>query len=270
MPKKLKKNYFGDEQEEMFIKYNEIIKELTSKTISEIDYKVLTNKKNLLFVKYLEKPIKIMCESILMRYFPVTRFDWGGHTKEELVSLAETHLIINMSTFNKKRVGKLGEQVKAYSYLQTIVKNYYIKIFKDIYKFKRISDKNYSFDLIANELDSQLSYNHIETEIYEDEDDTFIQTVIYSIKEKIDTDNSLTDNEIKAGQAIMYILDNWDSLFTENSINGKYDKKVSNKYTKEKTLFLISEYSGLSTKEFRKNMKIYGLFYDFIKNEFYK
>jgi hypothetical protein len=62
-------------------------------------------------------------------------------------------------------------------------------------------------------------------------------------------------NEIIVGEAVINIFKNWESLFLEESPSGKYNKKVTNKYAKNKILLFLKEQTGLSTKEIRTALK---------------
>jgi hypothetical protein len=63
------------------------------------------------------------------------------------------------------------------------------------------------------------------------------------------------------GEAILNILKNWQVLFQEDSPDGKYNKKISNKFAKNKILLLLKEQTGLSTKDIRNSIKLYKSLY---------
>ena len=57
------------------------------------------------------------------------------------------------------------------------------------------------------------------------------------------------------GDAIVNVLKNWQVLFMEDSPEGKYEKRVTNKFAKNKILLYLKEQTGLSTKEIRIGIK---------------
>jgi len=50
-------------------------------------------------------------------------------------------------------------------------------------------------------------------------------------------------------------LKNWQVLFMEDSPEGKFNKRVTNKFAKNKILFYLKEQTGLTTKEIRIGIK---------------
>ena len=89
------------------------------------------------------------------------------------------------------------------------------------------------------------------------------------MREKIEEDKSLKKNEIIVGEAIIHVLSNWHVLFLEESPEGKYNKKVTNNFAKNKILLYLKEQTKLSTKEIRMSMKPYKEIYNVEKTMFY-
>ena len=89
------------------------------------------------------------------------------------------------------------------------------------------------------------------------------------MKEKIDEDKTLKKNEIIVGEAIIHVLSNWHMLFLEDSPEGKYNKKVTNNFAKNKILLYLKEQTNLTTKEIRMSMKPYKEIYGVEKINFY-
>ena len=83
--------------------------------------------------------------------------------------------------------------------------------------------------------------------------DEFINDITCKIEEKI-SNNSLNENELKVGYALIDILKNWESIFNETS--GSSDK-----FNKNKVLSHIRDYTLLSTKDIRISMKKYKEIY---------
>ena len=238
-----KRLYFAEKEEKAVIDYiNEDSKE----------------EKNRIYEQYLKEPFKIMIESILRRY-PI---HIGNHDIEDLEFYALAHLIEQMVKFDPNRITKSGKKTKAYSYCQTIVRNY----FRD-HSRKTYSDKktNLNFDDYIEEINKNIEYMY---EMDNDDSDLLndiIENIIEKISEKIDTDPELKENEIIVGEGIINILVNWNCLFMEETPDGRYDKKITNKYTKNKILFYLKEQTGLQTKDIRVSMKPFKDIYFFEK-----
>jgi len=180
----------------------------------------------------------------------------------EVESNALTHLIEHMVKFNPTKITKSGNKTKAFSYCQTIIRNYYKDHSKKSYTEKKI---NLSFDDYVDEINENSEYR------YELETDThyqlekLIKSVIDKIDEKIGDNSTLKKNEIIVGDAIMNVLKNWHLLFMEDSPDGKYNKRITNKFAKNKILFFLKEQTGLSTKEIRIAIKPFKEIYFFEK-----
>jgi hypothetical protein len=141
---------------------------------------------------------------------------------------------------------------KAYSYCQTIIRNYY----KDHGKKNYVEKKtNLPFDDHIDEINENSEYSYeIETETqYQFE--KLINGVVEKIEIKINDDPTMKNNEKNVGDAIINVLKNWHVLFMEETPEGKYNKRVTNKFAKNKILFFLKEQTGLSTKEIRVAIK---------------
>ena len=187
--------------------------------------------KNRIYKEILLEPFRKMIQSILRRY-PI---HIGNHTMEEVESDALTHLIEHMVKFNPDKITKSGVKTKAFSYCQTIIRNYYKDHSKKSYTEKKI---NLSFEVD--------NYNQL---------DKLIKTVIDKIEDKINNDPLMKRNEIIVGDAIVNVLKNWHVLFMEDTPEGKYNKRVTNKFAKNKILLFLKEQTLLSTKEIRIAIK---------------
>jgi hypothetical protein len=238
--------YFAEKEEKAVIDY---IKSNSSE------------EKNKIYNEVLLEPFKKMIESIL-RIYPVYI---GNYDMEEVESNALTHLIEHMVKFNPDKITKSGVKTKAFSYCQTIIRNYYKDHGKKSYTEKKI---NLSFDDYVDEINENAEYT------YEMELDThnqlekLIKTVIDKIEDKIDHDPVMKKNEIIVGDAIVNVLKNWHVLFQEDTPEGKYNKRVTNKFAKNKILLFLKEQTGLSTKEIRIAIKPFKEIYFFEKIDY--
>jgi len=287
MRKKIKTDdnqYFGNKEEQAVISY------ITTNSATE---------KNKIYNEILIEPFRKMIQSILRKY-PI---HIGYYDIEEVEENALTHLIEHMIKYkpfiierksvNSDKWVKLNDEYrfidindaneklmelelidndfyiyrlfksKAFSYCQTIVRNYYKDHSVRSY-FEKTS--NLSFDDYFDEV-NETKYSE-EYDTNEDYLDELIKTIISEIKRIIELEE-VKKNEIIVGYAIINILENWEVLFSENTPNGKYNKKVTNKYAKNKILLYLKEQTGLNTKEIRQSIKPFKEIYYLKKMDFY-
>ncbi len=238
--------YFAEREEKAVIDY------INSNSLEE---------KNKIYESILIEPFRIMVESIL-RVYPI---HIGNYDMKEVESNALTHLVENMVKFNPNKIMKHGNKPKVFSYCQTIIRNYYRTHGTKSYAEKKI---NLSFDDFASEINENIDYSY-EIEL----ENTFhleflINNIISKIEERIATDDTLKKVEIIVGDAIINILKNWHVLFMEDSPDGKYNKRVTNKFAKNKILLFLKEQTDLSTKEIRLGIKPFKELYFIEKNSF--
>ncbi len=171
-----------------------------------------------------------------------------------------------MVKFNPNKINKAGKKVKAFSYCQTIVRNFYKDHSKRSNKEKLtlLSWEDYSSDVMSrDEYLYEIDGHHTDLE-------KLMEQIIKSMRERIDTDASLKKNEIIVGEAIIDVLSNWHILFMEDTPDGKVNKKITNKYQKNKILQLLKEQTRLNTREIRISMKPFKEIYYLEKKSFYK
>lgn len=240
--------YFGKREEQAVIDF------INSDSLVE---------RNKLYNDILAEPFRKMIGSILRRY-PI---HIGNYTMMELELDALVHLIDRMDKYDPETITKAGNKSKAYSYCQTIVRNYFRDHGKNSYKEKKI---NVNYDDYIDEFEN--SQNFAYELDYRDITDTtdhlelLINGIIIKIEEKINDENSyLKRNEIIVGDAIINILKNWKVLFLEDTAEARYNKKITNKFQKNKILFFIKEQTNLSTKDIRSSIKCFKELYLFEK-----
>ena len=263
--------YFAEKEEQAVIDY------ITETTAEQ---------KNRIYNEILLVPFRKMIESILRRY-PIYI---GNYDIVEVESNARSHLIEHMIKYrpfiieynetgslkwSKSNIYKyfLVEEAnemlkilikkgdynyrlfnsKAYSYCQTIIRNYYKDHGKKSYLEKKI---NLSFDDHIDEINENIEYSYeIELETHH-QFEQLINTVVEKIETKINNNDSIMKrNEIIVGDAIVNVLKNWHILFMEDTPEGKYNKRITNKFAKNKILLFLKEQTGLSTKEIRIAIK---------------
>lgn len=244
MPKKTN-IYFGKKQEKAVVDF------INAKTKKERDF---------IFNTYLKEPFRIMKEAILRKY-PI---HIGNFEMEEVESDALSHLIEQINKFNPNLITKSGKKTKAYSYCQTIIRNYYRDHGKKTYLDKKI---NLPYHDYSDELQNNSIHSYIIDDDKQNEVDKLINLIINEIDNKIKHGN-LKKNEIIVGEAIINIFKYWDILFMENSPSGRYEKTITNKFQKNKILIYIKEYTRLTTKEIRDSLKIFKDIYFIKKADF--
>ncbi len=212
---------------------------------------VITNEVQLnqIFNEWLKAPLDKMIESIIRKY----KLYRKGFTFEELHSDTASFLLTKAHKFDGKR-GK-----KAYSYFGTIVKNYILgllqkdeKYMKNTASYEDVSesieereDLSYVIDGDTFSMDDFIKRlsNGIKTELYEN-------TTISKKK--------LNENERKVGEALIEILEHWETVF--ESLKG------GSKYNKNSVLETMRNYTNLSTKDIRLAMKRYKELYELLKH----
>jgi len=200
-------------------------------------------RRNEIYRDFLQAPLDKMIESIIRRYKLYSK----NMTFEDLHSDTLSFLMVKFHKFKPSK-GK-----KSYSYYGTICKHYLLgKIIKDDKKLKTlISYEDVSSDLEENE---EFSY-----EI--DGIDVDLNSLIYDISESIKIEietKILTENEIKVGNALISILENWENIFQ--------GQEATNKYNKNLILYYMREITALGTKDIRNAMKRYKTIYRLIKD----
>lgn len=225
--------YFAEREEQAVLDY------INSDSVEE---------KNQIYNEILIEPFRKMIQSILRRY-PI---HIGNYDMEEVEANALTHLIEHMVKFNPDKVTKSGAKTKAFSYCQTIIRNYYKDHSKKSYTEKKV---NLSYDDYIDEINDGVEYSYEMEQDNQQQLELLIQSVINKIEDRIDNDSIMKKNEVIVGDAIANVLKNWHVLFMEDSPEGKYNKRVTNKFAKNKILLFLKEQTGLSTKEIRIAIK---------------
>lgn len=203
-----------------------------------------------------------MTESILRKY--PTHF--GNYDVHEIEANALSHLIEHMVKFNPEKITKSGKKAKAFSYCQTIVRNFYKDHSKKSYNEQKT---NLPWEDYSDEINTKKEFSYELEDANRNELEELINIVTNKMSERIEEDKSLKKNEIIVGEAIIHVLTKWHELFLEESPVGKYNKKVTNNFAKNKILLYLKEQTLLTTKEIRMSMKPYKDIYNVEKTLFY-
>ena len=221
--------YFGPEQEEAVVKF------LTSESYSE---------RNKIYNEFLRYPINKMVESIIRRY----KLYRKEYDYEDVHADTLSFLVTKMHNF------KPDKNKKAYSYFGTICKHYLLgQLIKDDKKMK--SDLSYE--------DVYKTVETMDDQIYSIDDhkmqlDDFIKEISASIKGELQH-TKVSETELKVGEALIKILDSWETILEQVGSGNKYNKNLILSYIREMT--------DLTTKDIRVGMRRFKKMYGLIKND---
>lgn len=239
-PGKERKGYWYEVEEAAFITY------VTSE--DEVEKKKV-------FDTVLRPAFTKMTESIIRRYnlYP------PDESFQETFDDAMSFLMTKIEHFNP------DSGYKSYSYAGTIIKNYLIY---KINQHAKNQKRNTSYDAYNTEELSSItdalrySYNNSPTsvpfltELMKKTADGIEETI-----KKDDGEKPLTDDQIKVGNALVFLLRNWEDLFARTG---------SDKFNKSAILFYLKETTRMSTKDLRKNMRNYKELYYLFKDNMIK
>jgi len=252
--KKNPNQYFGPVEEQAIIDYQNAI------TMEE---------KNIIFTKYLYIPITKLVDAVVKKYHGYI----GSCGMEELQARALIHVLSTIQGFDGTRIGKNGQPARAYSYLGTVCKHFCHNHSETAYKKESIIDDvtSYNTDYIDEQLKTHYLIDNEEEPI--DFLEKFFKKISDDIKLELEHNKKLKVNEIKVGDCIVSILENYKDIFPEDvaqdfeyTKKGKLKKlKYTNIYAKNKILYIIKDQTGLSSKEIAPAMKVFKSFYNISK-----
>jgi hypothetical protein len=215
-------NYFDVREEQAVIRY------LNAETFDE---------KNKIYNDFLRKPLDKMISSIIRRY-KLYRKDMDFY---------EIHIDTHSFLMTKIDKFKPSKEKKAYSYFGTICKNY---LMGQIIKDQKDTNRKISYEDISTNLENNTDFSYsIDREVFDTEE--LIKNFLTEIDLFIQQDG-LNENEIKLGQALYDLFDNYDQIFIGTD-NNKFNKNI--------ILLSLREMTNLNTKEIRSSMKKYKTIY---------
>jgi hypothetical protein len=243
------KEYFKEETEKAIVLYN-------SPDVS-------TDEKNIIFERYIHKPLKKLVY-YTARSYPLY-YDIR-YTVEDMENDLYHFVFINLFRFNPDNINAKGEKSKAFSYFSTMCKHEAKRISKKTYEFDKASD-----DVVENmdviERDINISYR-INEELIEDKESIFIKEVFLKlcnkIRDKINTDTSIKDIDIKVGNSLIVILENF-SYYSEPS-----ESKNSLFFINNRVVDMIMELTNNEYKksDIKKSIKNFKSVYKELLNDF--
>jgi hypothetical protein len=159
----------------------------------------------------------------------------------------EIHIDTHSFLMTKIDKFKPAKEKKAYSYFGTICKNY---LMGQIIKDQKETNRKISYEDISSSLENNPTFSYsIEKESFDSE------LVIKKFLDEIDNfikQENLTENEIKLGQALYELFENYDNIFIGTD-NNKFNKNI--------ILLSLREMTNLNTKEIRSAIKKYKVIY---------
>jgi hypothetical protein len=198
--------------------------------------------KNKIYNDFLRKPLDKMISSIIRRY-KLYRKD---------MDFEEIHIDTHSFLMTKIDKFKPSKEKKAYSYFGTICKNY---LMGQIIKDQKETNRKISYEDISTSLENDEGFAYyIENDGLDSE--RVIHHFLIELENFIKNEN-LSENEVKLGQALHDIFDNYENIFVGND-NNKFNKNI--------ILLSLREMTNLSTKEIRGSMKKYkNMYYTLIQ-----
>jgi len=226
------KNYFAEREENAVREY------LTADTFEE---------KNKIYNEFLKDPLDKMISSIIRRY-KLYRKD---------MNFDEIHMDTHSFLMTKIDKFKPAKEKKAYSYFGTICKNY---LMGQIMKDQKETNRKISYEDISTDVQNMPDMIY-----YLDNDglttDEIIKKFLSKLKDTM-SEKNISEQEVRLGNALFDIFQNYPSTFNDNNDNNKFNKNI--------VLFELREMTNLSTKEIRNSLKRYKKLYYEILNELLK
>ena len=221
--------YFGPDQEEAVVAF------LTSDDWDE---------RNRDYNQHLRAPLNKMIESIIRRYKLYRKADSFEDVHADTLSFLAT----KMEKFRPEK------NKKAYSYFGTICKNY---LLGQLLKADKRMKSDLSYEDMYKTVEEMDDYKYS----IEDTDKTSLDEFIKEISANIKAETNhgkISENEKLVGNALIMVLDNWETIFEQVESGNKYNKNLILSY--------IREISGLTTKDIRVSMRRYKKIYSSLKN----
>lgn len=201
------------------------------------------HKRNEIYKNHLKAPLDKMIESIIRRYKLYSK----NMSFEDLHSDTLSFLMVKFHKFKPSK-GK-----KSYSYYGTICKHYLLgKLIKDDKKLKTLI----SYEDVSSSIEESEEYSY-EMETKEVDIWSLIKDISDSIKIELKNE-ILTENEVKIGNALVSILENWEQVFEQQTSTNKYNKNL--------ILYYMREMTALETKDIRTAMKRFKSIYKLVRS----
>ena len=200
-------------------------------------------KRNKIYNEFLKDPLDKMISSIIRRY-KLYRKD---------MDFREIHVDTHSFLITKVDKFQPAKNKKAYSYFGTICKNY---LMGQIIKDQKDMNRKVSYEDISLSLEQRpdmiytIDSDQLDMEVV-------IKKYLNDLREFINSE-SLSDNEVKLGYALIDLFENYESIFSSTD-NNKFNKNI--------ILLSLREMTNLSTKEIRNSMKKFKKLYTVIQTK---
>jgi len=166
--------------------------------------------KNKIYNEFLKDPLDKMISSIIRRY-KLYRKD---------MDFEEIHMDTHSFLMTKIDKFKPSKEKKAYSYFGTICKNY---LMGQIQKDQKETNRKISYEDISSDLDSMPNMVY-----YIDGDEVTTEQIINKFLLELKTsfdEKGVTEQEIKLGEALHDIFQNYSTIFQDTTNNNKFKQK---------------------------------------------
>jgi hypothetical protein len=172
------------------------------------------DEKNRIYNEFLKHPLDKMISSIIRRY-KLYRKD---------MDFNEIHMDTHSFLMTKIDKFKPAKEKKAYSYFGTICKNY---LMGQILKDQKEMNRKISYEDISTSLENDEGFAY-----YIENDNLDSERIIHHFLIKLDLfikNENLTENEVKLGQALYDLFDNYENIFVGND-NNKFNTHIIRVY----------------------------------------
>lgn len=243
-----KKPYFGEIEEQAVIYFIE------PQTSIEL--------RNKIYEKYLYKPLRKLTEGVAKTYAPYS----GLLGQEEMEDMVFVKLFELMPKFNPYILNEKGIPRKAFSYYGTIIRHECSSYCLTTYKRE---NSHSQIEEVYDRFESDLRYSY-EIDDSKEERNTFealMKGITASVREEIATNLDLKLNDVKVGESIIAIFENWDYIYSEESKNFDEKRKLTPYFLRKKINQIMKDYTGLQSKDIKKSMKLFKSVYQFLLNE---
>jgi predicted SprT family Zn-dependent metalloprotease len=199
--------------------------------------------RNKIYNEFLKDPLDKMISSIIRRY-KLYRKD---------MDFREIHVDTHSFLITKVDKFQPAKNKKAYSYFGTICKNY---LMGQIIKDQKDMNRKVSYEDISLSLEQRpdmiytIDSDQLDMEVV-------IKKYLNDLREFINSE-SLSDNEVKLGYALIDLFENYESIFSSTD-NNKFNKNI--------ILLSLREMTNLSTKEIRNSMKKFKKLYTVLQTK---
>jgi hypothetical protein len=230
--------------------FSEMIEEAFRKYLREENHSI----KEAIYNKFLYNAFSKLIENIINTY----------KLRSHVLSYPDQHSSTLSFVHEKIKKFKPDFNKKAYSYFGTIIKRFWINERKEETKKNKRVD---SFDVYQSHILDDVQFSYIE----KDSEENWNVEFFYQLQEilnnymylsgKIDF---LTDKDLEVGRAIIEIIGNWEKIFTDLGTTHN----TTNSFQKKYVFHILRNYTGLTTAEISRSLKVYKQAYKRWKNEF--